>query len=142
MRLFIACSGQNRQCDLDTFFKHENHPWPPSLSQYGAVYTGTKSEIMGPLMSMIQSNPHKIPAIDVAILDGAVIVHILKPGTSKTFEDYAHNMFIPYICRLDVVCDKYVPNSLKATTRETRGQGKRTKVTLATRIPRNWPVFL
>ena len=29
-RLYIGC--QNRGADLDDFFRHENHPFPPSLS--------------------------------------------------------------------------------------------------------------
>jgi len=27
--------AQHRQCDMDTFFSHENHPYPPSLSDKG-----------------------------------------------------------------------------------------------------------
>ena len=39
-RLFI--SSQNRDGDRQNFSKHENQPWPPSLSQYGELRSGTK----------------------------------------------------------------------------------------------------
>ena len=34
-RLYIAC--QNREGNLEDFFKFENQPWPPSLSQMGQL---------------------------------------------------------------------------------------------------------
>ena len=37
-RLYIA--SQNR--DPQNFFRYENQPWPPSLSQYGELCSGTK----------------------------------------------------------------------------------------------------
>ena len=42
-RLYIA--SQNRDGDLQNFFKHENQPWPPSFSQYGELRSGTKSDL-------------------------------------------------------------------------------------------------
>ena len=33
LRLYIAC--QIRDGNTEHFFKHENQPWPPSLSQLG-----------------------------------------------------------------------------------------------------------
>ena len=33
------------------------------------------------------------------VIDGAALVQMLKPGASKTFDDYAHQVFIPYILR-------------------------------------------
>ncbi len=33
--LYIA--SQYRDGDLDDFFSHENHPWPPSLSDHGRL---------------------------------------------------------------------------------------------------------
>ena len=33
--LFIAC--QRREGDLDQFFRHKNHDFPPSLSEYGTL---------------------------------------------------------------------------------------------------------
>ena len=74
---------------------------------------------------------------------------MLKPGSSETFEEYAHKIFIPYISgqlqhvsRLDLVWDSYVANTLKATAREKRGKGIRQRVVASARIPRNWNNFL
>jgi hypothetical protein len=43
-RLYIAC--QCRDGDLAEFFRHENHPYPPSLSQDGSLRFGTKSDLL------------------------------------------------------------------------------------------------
>ncbi|MPC57057.1 hypothetical protein E2C01_051028 [Portunus trituberculatus] len=52
---------------------------------------------------------------------------MMKPGTSKTFQEYADTVFAPYISselqktdRFDLVWDVYLPDSLKATAREKR----------------------
>lgn len=46
----------------------------------------------------------------------------------STFDDYAGNVFILHIGnqsskRVDIVCDIYVPESLKESTRKKRGKG-------------------
>ena len=58
------------------------------------------------------------PTIDAAILDGALIVQMLKPGTAQTFEDNLNYVFAPYIARqletvqrVDVVWDVYHEDS-------------------------------
>ncbi len=52
---------------------------------------------------------------------------MLRPGTFKTFDDYATDVFLSYISshlkvvsRVDVVWDVYVPDSLKSGTRSKR----------------------
>ena len=67
-------------------------------------------------------------AVDTIIIDGSVVVNLIKPGTEKTFAEYSRQCFLPYINsqlshakRLDVVWDEYIANSLKATTRSKRG---------------------
>ena len=44
LRLYIA--SQTRDGDLDNFFQHENHTYPPSLSQHGKLRFSTKSDIV------------------------------------------------------------------------------------------------
>ena len=51
-RLYIAC--QVREGNLDTFFKHENGPFPPSLSNNGQLRQGTKSDIVDCLENLVQ----------------------------------------------------------------------------------------
>ena len=43
-RLFTAC--QNRDGDLDDFFKYENQEYPPSISQLNELRSGNKSELL------------------------------------------------------------------------------------------------
>ena len=67
------------------------------------------------------SKPQSIPKVDVIILDGAVVVHMLHPGTAKPFQEYAHFVFGPYIfsqidktCPVIVIWDVYLPDSLQS----------------------------
>ena len=93
-RLYIA--SQIRNGDLDEFFKHENQQYPPSLSQLGGLRIGTKSDLLHCLeeSNLVHSN-FSHPTVQVSILDGAAIVNMLQPGTAKTFDDYATNVFMP-----------------------------------------------
>ena len=69
-------------------------------------------------------------SFDVAALDGTAVLHFLSPRDCATFNDYAGNVFKPYLLqqldntiRLNIVWDSYIANSLKESTRERRGQG-------------------
>jgi len=82
------------------------------------------------------------PKYDMIAIDGAVVVQLLKPGKSKTFLEYSATVFEPYIMkeigkveRLDLVWDRYLPNSLKATARAKRGLGLRVRVGLLVPMP-------
>ena len=89
------------------------------------------------------------PKVDAIILDGAAVVHMLHPGTARTFQDYADTVFGSYILsqlqsanRVDIVWDVYMEDSLKATTREKRGKGVRRRVASTTVLPSKWKDFL
>lgn len=67
------------------------------------------------------------PRVQVNIMDSAAIVNMLRPGTAKTFQDYATDIFMPYVTsqlqqvdRVDIVWDLYMADSLKADTRNKR----------------------
>lgn len=67
----------------------------------------------------------------------------------KTFLDYREKVFKPYILhqlntveRLDVVWDRYKADSLKASTRQKRGEGDRLCFKESTPLPSNWSSFL
>lgn len=145
-RLYIAC--QTRSGGLDDFFKYENHPFPPSLACNGKMRSTTKASLLECLEPLLQTTD-MVPDIPVMILDGAVVVNMLTPGTARTFGSYSEDVFLPFIARslqavsrLDVVWDIYKPDSLKSSTRESRGFGKRKRVTPVTAIPQNWSSFL
>ena len=83
-------------------------------------------------MEKVSTPKQETPEVDVAILDGAVLVQMTSPGASRTFQEYADNVFMPYIMkqlqpvkRVDVIWDVYRQDSLKAATREKRGLGTR-----------------
>ena len=130
------------------FFAHEIQSFPPSLSDFGKLHlAGTKSELLQCLEQPGQSEPPS--TYDCKILDGAVIVHCLPTIRVSTFDEYASDVFLPYLQkqlqdtkRLDVVWDTYIEDSLKESTREKRGQGVRRKVSGQTKLPGNWMDFL
>ena len=89
------------------------------------------------------------PVIDVKILDGAAIVSMLPRDHNKTFEEYAKNVFLPYleaqarnVKRLDVAWGRYIQDSLKNSARESRGQGVQKRVVAAATLPANWQSFM
>ena len=47
------------------------------------------------------SHPESIPKVDIRIIDGAALVHMLDPHKSSipimTFRDYSQLTFLPYI---------------------------------------------
>ena len=147
-RLYVA--SQVRNGNLDEFFEHENQAYPPALSQNGKLRTGTKSDLVSCLEELVNSRENAThPSVEVIILDGSVIVNMLRPGSAKTFSDYASQVFLPYVAsqlqqasRIDIVWDEYRPDSLKAETRVKRGKGVRRRVEASTPIPGNWQEFL
>lgn len=73
--------------------------------------------------------------VDGVIIDGAVMVHSVRPWSDiKTFTEYAEqieayirSLFIVNhgVKRVDVAWDLYLQNSLKQATRSARGIGVR-----------------
>ena len=120
---------QSRNSDLKEFFSHEMQSFPPSLSDLGKLYLpNTKSDLLNCIQLVAQPEPPTI--CDCRVLDGAAIVHFLPVTGVATFNDYAQNVFIPYLqkqlqssTRIDIVWDTYLPDSLKESTREKRGKG-------------------
>ena len=68
------------------FFKFENQPWPPSLYfSMGQLREEEEGDLVKCLKAVAtpETEQHTLDAI---ILDGAVIVQMLPPGTVRTFE--------------------------------------------------------
>jgi hypothetical protein len=149
-RMYI--STQTRDGDMDDFFKHENHAWPPSLAENNLMRMGVKAELLG-CLEPLAPRPPETPTVDMKIIDGAPLVHTLSPKKSnvnvKTFQDYASHVFLPHIQRelssvkrLDIVWDTYKADSLKSYTRQSRGDGEPLRVAANTMLPPNWNTFL
>lgn len=145
-RLYIGC--QTRSGGLDDFFMYENQATPPSLSSEGKLRLASKSSLLECLESLHPPQANS-PDMDVLIVDGAALVNMIRPGPAKTFRSYAENVFLPFVThmlqnvsRLDFVWDVYRADSLKSSARDSRGAGKRRRVTADTVIPPNWNSFL
>ena len=145
-RLYI--STQQHEGDLDEFFAHENHAYPPSISNFGMLRLGDKSD----LLKMLQdtgTKPHDC-RFECKIFDGGALIHFLSPkNATLLFSEYSHQIFLPFlerelstVKRVDVVWDRYLTDSLKNCTREKRGPGVRVKVGPQARVPKNWNAFL
>ena len=74
---------------------------------------------------------------------------MLDLGRAKSFQDFADEVFIPYISRqletaqkIDMVWDVYIEDSLKGTTREKIGKGIRRCVAPTNPLPKKWKDFL
>jgi len=72
-RLYIGC--QTRESSLEEFFCHENQPYPPSLSDGGGLYLGTKSDLLACLQEASDSQCDA-PEVGAIIIDGAVIIQM------------------------------------------------------------------
>ena len=102
-----------------------------------------KSDLLRCLEDVAVVNENLLyPTVQVSILDSAAIVNMLKPGTAKTFDDYAKGVFIPYITsqlqnvvRLDIIWDVYIHDSLKVDPHNKRGRGIRRHVEPSSLIP-------
>ncbi|CAG2187553.1 unnamed protein product [Mytilus edulis] len=145
-QLYVSC--QVRNGDLVEFFRHENQAYPPSLSQFGELRHGSKSDLLVQLERITES-VNEAPRVDALVIDGAALINMLKPRGSKTFESYCKDIVVPYIRgqllsvrRIDMVWDEYIQDSLKASERSRRGKGIRRRVLPDSKVPGNWEAFL
>lgn len=152
-QMFIAC--QRRQVDLDEFFSHENQPFPPSLAENGNIrIPHSKSDLVNCLFSDVEPGKKNIsssPPSTCVIIDGAYIAQSTRPAAVMTFNQYAVEKFKKKVTdiasshratRADVVFDRYLKSSIKATARMKRGQSNERKVKPEMCVAKNWNVFL
>ena len=135
-------SCQLRSGNFEEFFCHENQSFPPSIGSNGQLKGGKKSDLIACLVGDENSIVTERPSVDAVILDGAAVVHLLKPVGLNTFDDYRCEVFSPYISsqmreasRCDIIWDRYDADSLKTMTRAKRGTGRKRKVEAANKLP-------
>ena len=146
--LYIVC--QVRQISMVDFFSHENQPYPPSLSEYGSMRSGTKADLLVCLEDLIPTHDTvNRQDVHMVILDGAANMNMIKPGKSDSFNDYIstimgyiRSQFSGDVVRVDMVFDIYRMDSLKAGTRQKRGKGTRRRVEVKNPVSGNWQEFL
>ena len=134
-----------REGNSDRLFEAENADCQPSLSKHGVLRSGQKSDL---LFCLEIDCPSDFDEADSKLIDSAHMVHVLKPDASiKSLRDYADKKVTPYIGaqlantkRVDVIRDRYLPESLKAMARERRGAGIRQRMRHDGNgnFPRNW----
>ena len=95
-RLYVSC--QVRDGHLDGSFCHEKQNFLPAMSRYGELGFGTESDLL-PCLEKVSPGQGEVLLVDVRLLDGAVTDNMLKPGSSEAFEEYSHDVFLPYVIR-------------------------------------------
>ena len=143
-------SCQVRDGNIKEFFHHENHNYPPTLSKFGELHSGTKADLLECFQDTYPTPTDSIPDVDAILLDGAAVINILKLGSAKnTFKEYSEVVFLPFVQsqlqktnRVDIIWDEYTQDSLKAATRKKRGKGTRRRVQPDIKILGNWQAFL
>ena len=113
-------AGRNIGIDV---FSHETCDYPPAFTKNQTPHHGTKSEVLQCLYYGIPMTPTLAPMTTAAVLDGSVMVHMLRPGNNVTFANYMNNIITPHIwswleenARVDRVFDVYLNKSPKQGT--------------------------
>ena len=79
---------------MDDFFRHENHDFPPSLSEYGKIRKPTmKSDFLNCLIGIEEIEDmyiHSAPIVDAMIVDGPALVQMNTPKVSSAFGEYCN----------------------------------------------------
>ena len=84
-QLFIAVQVRGRDVQ-------ELKRGSPSLSKEGEIRSGNKADLL-PCLKDDREFPTTEPISQSAALEGSVLVNMLKPKNSKTFTDYAEDIF-------------------------------------------------
>ena len=107
MTMVLLAANSGRVIN-DSFFSHESSKSPPSLTRKGEIYHGIKSEILQCIVPPHLEN-HR-PVTTAAVLDEAVLVHLIRPRSAITIENYIIEEFVSYILtwfekteRIDIV---------------------------------------
>ena len=145
--LYVAC--QSREGNLESFFAHENHSYPVSISEYGRLRKcSAKSDLLKCLEEVVEPS-FSPPGVEVKVIDGAAFVNINMPRSSKTLGEYCEDELIGKIKsmsqntqRLDFVFDTYKTDSIKSETRGNRGKGIRVAVRTETPIMERFQEFM
>ena len=138
-----AFSVERSQLD---FSSHENQSYPPSMSNYGALRSGTKADLLVCVSELVLHHdmvkPHEAHMV---IRDGAAIFNTIKPRTPVSFAgyitqvmEYVRKQFRGDVQRVDMVFDAYLEDILKAATRRKRGKCIRKRVEGNKQVPSNW----
>ena len=148
--LYVGCKF--RQANLDDFFRHENHEYPPSIPEYGKIRKPTaKSDFLKCLPTEIDETVdqasvtrYDAPLVDDCITDGPALVQMNAPKLARTYGEYREFELGSKVKsmtngaeRIYIAFDVYKANSRKRETRESRGKGEGGRFL----IKKNTPVY-
>lgn len=94
-KLFLSLQSRP-DADMDKFFHYENQREPPSLSNQGSLRSGNKSDIL----ECVNAPTVRSDATNVAtvmVFDMAAIVHMVRPTSTHTFNDYASQHLVSFL---------------------------------------------
>ena len=86
--LLISPACQSRDGDLDNFLMHENHLYPPSISEYRKLRKClTKPDFLVCLngLAELMYDPTNVT---MKVIDGAAFVNMNPPTKSNTYDEY------------------------------------------------------
>ena len=121
---------------MDEFFSHETISYLPALSKNTEMHSGDKPQLIK-YLDQLSNNQVQVPKVLAGVLEGSVLVNMLKPKKNQTSEGYCIDTVKPTIQkyvteynaqRMDIVFDTYKKGSLKCQTRLKDGKGIRRKV--------------
>ena len=129
-KVFISSYVHGKDA-LRMFFKHETSAYPFALFSNGNLRSTAKSALL-PILESYGFSQSSAPTCDVYVIDGPVLLQMLKPrGSVTTFEEYISKTTIPFVInkaaiykRVDIVFDVYLRNSIKASIRSKQGSGQ------------------
>ena len=85
---------------------------------------------------------------EASVLEGSVLVNILKPGAANTFQEYSKTVFNPAALpdqkqqvRIDIIFDSYKEKSLKLITRKIWVKAFKEKLSLNHNLQRIGHLF-
>jgi hypothetical protein len=106
------------------------------LSKFGQLRSGNKSDLIQYLQDI--EPIATLSSTDVLLIDRAAFVNMLQRRATRTFQEYADEVFVPYrnfkesiLCGTDTLM----------IAREARGKGKRRRVAAQTCLPGKWSLF-
>ena len=104
VRLFLqmSISAQMRGGDMNEFFSHETFKRPPSLSKCGQMRSGNKSDLIGCTEEVPNALPRtEAPAVEAAVLEGSVLVNMVKAKKNQSFQTYVSDEFKSHVTKCE-----------------------------------------
>ena len=127
LRRVVVALESGREVDVDTLLQRELSPVPLSIATLdGCLRLASSKSDLGNILqkNVIQSQPPISHHKTCTIIDGMAAVQSLGNTTgAKSFGDWSDNFtafvvshFSDKCTRVDVVFDRYLPNSIKGVT--------------------------